>query len=304
MHSPFEILQILRVPGMGPVHCRVAVDGLGGARAVLEAPEGRLAALPGWGGVFARGVHRHLRAERTALEHFASEQLRAASDADVTLVSLWDPGYPPSLREIPDPPCLLFMRGSLTPEDRAALALVGSREATPRGRLRAAVLAQAASRAGLTVVSGLARGIDTVVHQATLRVHGRTIAVVGSGLDVPYPPENASLAARIAASGAVVSEFPMGTRPDRRNFPRRNRLISGLSLGTVVVESSLSGGGMITARLALDQGRDVFAVPGPVGAEHSAGTNALIREGRAKLIESFDDVLTDIAPELRRALGG
>ena len=304
MQSPFELLQFLQVPGMGPVHCRAAIAALGSARTVLEASEEELAVLPGWGRSFARVTHRYLHTERDALERFAEAQLRAATTAGVTLVSLWDPAYPSALLDIHDPPCLLFVRGELMREDRAAIALVGSRDATPQGRLRAASLATAAIRAGLSVVSGLARGIDTVAHQTALRVSGRTLAVVGSGLDVPYPPENAPLAARIAAQGAVISEFPMGTRPDRRNFPRRNRLISGLSLGTIVVESALQGGGMITARCALDQGREVFAIPGTPGNGASAGGNTLIREGRAKLIESFDDVLVEIAPLLRRVLGG
>jgi len=179
------------------------------------------------------------------------------------------------------------------------VAVVGSRDASPYARHMTAVLSEGLASRGLTIVSGLARGIDAAAHDAALRAGGRTVAVLGSGIDVVYPSEHHRLHMRIAQTGAVVSEYPMGTQPDAENFPARNRIISGLSLGTVVVEASERSGSLITAQFAAEQGRDVFAVPGPVGAR-TRGTHQLLRQGAA-LAESADDVLREIAPHLRSA---
>jgi DNA processing protein len=202
-----------------------------------------------------------------------------------------DDGYPIQLREIPNAPTL-YVRGSVGREDAFAVAIVGSRRATPYGLSVAGTLAGDLARRGVTIVSGLARGIDTAAHRGALGAGGRTLAVLGCGLDRVYPPENRALAAEIAGRGAVLSQFPPGTPPLARHFPERNRLIAGLGLGTIVVEAAERSGALITAGLAGDLGRLVFAVPGPATAATSRGTNGLIRDG-ATLIRDWMDVVME-----------
>ncbi len=216
------------------------------------------------------------------------------------LISFWDDDYPPHLKRIYDPPPFLFVRGSLTDADAPSIAVVGTRTPTPYGTRLAERFAADLCALGITVVSGLARGIDTIAHGAALRAGGRTLAVIGSGIDVLYPPENSGLASRLTERGALLSEFVMGTKPDAVNFPQRNRIISGITLGTLVVETGTEGGAMITARLALDQGREVFAVPSPVTGALRSGTNMLIREGNAVLTESVEDIMAELGASLRR----
>jgi DNA processing protein len=201
------------------------------------------------------------------------------------------------LRVIPDPPPLLYLKGRLCAADDRAVAIVGSRSASEYGRRMARDLARGLASFGFTVVSGLARGVDGAAHASALQAGGRTVAVLGSGVERAYPPEHEELYRRISEHGAVLSEFPVGTRPMAFNFPARNRLISGLSLGVVVVEATEKSGSLITAALALEQGREVFAVPGQAGASRSRGAHRLIREG-AKLVETVDDIVEEIAPQL------
>jgi DNA processing protein len=207
------------------------------------------------------------------------------------VVTLDDPDYPRLLANIPDPPLLLYIKGRAELLDRPALAIVGSRNASNQGKANAAGFAQALSQAGLAIVSGLALGIDAAAHDGALRGAGSTIAVVGTGVDDIYPTSNTMLARRIAAEGCIVSEYPLGMPPVPGNFPRRNRIISGLSAGVLVVEAAAGSGSLITARLALDQGREVFAIPGSIHSALSKGCNKLIREGHAQLVETAADVL-------------
>ena len=227
----------------------------------------------------------------------AAEEFDRSLEKGYSLLTLADAEYPSLLREIFDPPCVLYGIGRIDVLESAAVAVVGSRHPTPYGRGMAERLARDLAERGLVVVSGLALGIDTAAHVGALG-GGRTVAVLGSGLDVPYPKSNRKLFDRIAVEGAVISEFPLGTDPLAANFPRRNRIISGLSLGVVVVQAGKGSGSLITANYALEQGRDVFAVPGNVGTE-SQGTNQLIKEG-AKLVVSSDDILEEILPQWRR----
>ena len=216
----------------------------------------------------------------------------------MAVLALGDPAYPMRLRTIPDPPPVLFVRGAL--DASPAVAIIGSRRATPYGLAAAARLAADLAMARVTVISGLARGIDGAAHQAALDGGGRTIAVLGCGADVAYPPEHRALAGAIAASGALVSEFAPGTPPLRGHFPRRNRLISGLALGVVVVEGMEDSGALVTVDYALDQGREVFAVPGSIFSRHSRAPHELLRQG-ARVVESAADVLHELglaaAPE-------
>ena len=211
------------------------------------------------------------------------------------VITLYDAAYPLHLKEIDTPPVVLYVKGELTPEDALSISLVGSRNAKDYGRKVSYRLSYQLAQRGLTVISGLARGIDTSAHRGALEAGGRTIAVMGNGLSVVYPATNSNLAEKIEASGALVSEFPMAVKPKPRNFPRRNRIISGLTLGTVVVEASNRSGALITARLAAEQSREVFAVPGEIFSELSAGTHKLINDG-AKLINTVDDLLNELPP--------
>ena len=224
------------------------------------------------------------RAEATALARALARadparEMREAGEAGIRIVAEGGAGYPAGLRDLEDPPTVLFVRGALLPSDRNAIALVGSRAASAYGLRVARALATDLVRAGVTVVGGLARGIDAAAHEAALKAGGRTIAILGSGLLEPYPPEHVDLLERVAAQGAVLSEFPLHAPPARPNFPRRNRLIAALSLGTVVIESATKGGALSTVRHALDLGRPVMAVPGPIDSRTSEGTLRMLRDG-------------------------
>lgn len=215
-----------------------------------------------------------------------------------TLLTLADADYPRALRWIADPPVLLYVRGQLMPSHQFAVAVIGSRKPSPYGKMSAQRFSQTLAEHGYTVVSGLARGIDSLAHRGALDAGGQTLAVLGSGINVIYPPENRRLYDQICSQGAVLSEFPCNTKPDRWNFPRRNRIISGLSLGTLVVEAATSSGSLHTARHALDQGREVFAVPGRIHDSNSRGTNGLIKKG-AKLVETIEDILDELPEAVR-----
>jgi DNA processing protein len=226
--------------------------------------------------------------------------VRWAEDPKHTVLTLADSAYPRPLLEIPDPPPLLYVAGNAELLSSAALAVVGSRNATPQGLKNAHAFARAFSDAGLAIVSGLAIGVDSAAHRGGLEGRGSTIAVLGTGIDVTYPRRNGPLADEILARGALVSEFPLGTEPHAGNFPRRNRLISGLARGCLVVEAALDSGSLITARLAADQGREVFAIPGSIHSPLSKGCHALIKQG-AKLVESAQDVLEELGISARAA---
>ncbi len=229
------------------------------------------------------------------------QELKAIERERVEVRCLLDSAYPTRLKMIADPPPLLYITGTLTEQDELAMAVVGSRRATAAGRAMTEELSHDLAAAGMTVVSGLARGVDAAAHQGALAAQGRTIAVLGSGIDLTYPPEHERLRRRIEERGAILSEAPMGAPPHSHHFPRRNRIISGLSLGVIVTEAAIGSGSLITARLAAEQGREVFAVPGFVKAETSRGTNALLKEG-ATLIERAQDVIDAVLPQLELPL--
>jgi DNA processing protein len=212
-----------------------------------------------------------------------------------------DPTYPKRLKMIADPPPLLYITGVLTEQDELAVAIVGARRATPAGRVLTEELSHDLAAMGMTVVSGLARGVDAAAHRGALAAQGRTIAVLGCGIDRTYPPEHERLRRQIEERGVVLSEVPVGAPPHSHHFPRRNRIISGLSLGVIVTEAAINSGSLITARLAAEQGREVFAVPGFVKEDTSRGTNALLKEGAA-LIERAQDVIDAVLPQLEPAV--
>ncbi|MDX1419173.1 MAG: DNA-processing protein DprA [Rubricoccaceae bacterium] len=277
------------VPGVGPGRLRALLARFGSATAVRRASPRQLAAANGVGRQTAEAV----AAFRDEAE--VDRQFRRAADVGAALVTLHDPRYPALLRRIYDPPPLLWVRGRLGPEDERAVAVVGTRKATAYGKRAAEHLAGDLAGRGLTVVSGLAYGIDGAAHRAALAAGGRTVAVLGSGVDRIYPSRHGGLVRQIldGEAGAVVSEFPLGAEPDAGNFPRRNRIISGLSLGTLVVEARETGGALITAMMALEQNREVWAVPAPLFSEME-GTNRLVRRGYAALVTRVDEVLEDL----------
>ncbi|GIX46622.1 MAG: hypothetical protein KatS3mg131_0833 [Candidatus Tectimicrobiota bacterium] len=268
----------LALPGMAE---RLLTEGLAALEAALPDLQARVQAVQR-GQAFARYMQR-----------LATEP--------VQVIPFVDARYPRPLRWIPDPPPVLYVRGTLVPEDELAVAVVGTRKPSAYGRLQAQRLSAELVRCGLTVISGMARGIDSLAHASALEAGGRTLAVLGSGINVVYPPENRRLYTAISEQGAVLSEFPLDTKPDRWNFPRRNRLISGLSLGVLVVEATTTSGSLHTARHALEQGREVFAVPGRVDSPSSRGTHGLIKHG-AKLVEDVEDILAEFPEAVRQAL--
>jgi DNA processing protein len=285
MTSRDAYIALNMIDGVGPVRVRALLERFGSPEAILEASRHDLRQVTGIG----EEVARHITGWREAIDLDA--ELARIEQAGIRVVTRDDADYPSHLREIYDPPLALYLRGTLSERDKLAVGMVGSRRTTLYGQEMARKLSYQLARAGVTVVSGLARGIDTAAHTGALQAKGRTVAVIGCGIDVVYPPENKKLAEQIVEKGgAVVSEFPFGVKPDRQNFPMRNRIISGWSLGVVVVEANLKSGALITAKQAYEQGREVFAVPGRADSILSRGTNQLIKDG-AKLTEDVEDIL-------------
>ncbi|MCS6896561.1 MAG: DNA-processing protein DprA, partial [Nitrospira sp.] len=249
----------------------------------------------GFGTELSESIRRGLPLER---RRAIDRQLATIERLNVRICTVFDSLYPARLKAISDPPPLLYVTGTWPPPLDVAVAIVGSRRATPTGRLVTEQIAKELAERGVTVVSGLARGIDAAAHRGALLGKGRTVAVLGCGIDRTYPPEHRALRRHIEESGgAVISELPVGALPLAHHFPRRNRIISGVSVGVLVSEATKESGSLITARLALEQGRDVFAVPGPVTSEMCKGSNGLIKQG-AKLVESAQDVLDEILPQI------
>ena len=282
-----DCLTLFSVPGLGPAAFAVLLQRFQTPAEVLRATRTDLREVAGIG----RETAQAILDKRD--EKWADEQIAQASEAGVDILTMDDGRYPPLLRQIYAPPPVLFVRGTVDVCARPAVALVGSRAFTHYGRDTACRLAAELVQRGITVVSGMAMGIDTHAHRGALEQGGYTAAVLGSGLDHPYPAENAGLFDDICRTGVVVTEFPLGTSPEPHNFPRRNRVISGLSLGVVVIEAGTRSGALLTAQHAVEQGREVFAVPGPIHSGKSTGTNRLIKEG-AVLIQSVDDILNEL----------
>lgn len=284
-----DILRLCLIDGVGPRTRKRLLERFGSSRAVLAAPSAELQEVPGIGPTLAAKI----AAAPTLVD--AEAELELCRCRGIEILTEASPGYPRLLREIVDPPGVLFVRGRLLAQDALAVALVGTRHATPYGLRQAQRLAAALARAGLTIVSGLARGIDAAAHRGALEAGGRTLAVLASGVLEIFPPEHAELAEQIAAQGALVSEAPSRAEPLRGTFPQRNRLISGLALGVIVVEAPERSGALITARHAMEQGREVFAVPGSIESRSSRGCHRLIQDG-ARLVQSVDDVLEELGP--------
>jgi DNA processing protein len=297
MNAREAYIALNMLPGFGPVNMRKLLEMVEEPAEVFAASRRQLESIKGL-----------RQSAREALIHWQDHvdlegELGRVDDLGLGIVTLADPDYPPLLREIYDAPPVLYIWGALGAEDRSAIGMVGSRNVSHYGRECTHRFGYGLASAGITVVSGLARGIDTEAHKAALAARGRTIAVIGSGLGKLYPPENQELAEKIAEHGAVISELPILTRPDKGTFPMRNRIISGMSAGVLVVEAGEKSGALITARQAAEQNRNVYAVPGPIDHPSSIGANRLIQEG-ARLVMTPHDVLADFGSFLPGGQGG
>jgi DNA processing protein len=289
-NSPSDAhIRLALTPGVGPKMYRTLVERFGSAAQVFAAAPSILRDVPGVGPKLARAI--------VAAEHdpTISDKLERWQNNGVQLLLPDQPTYPPSLLEIPDPPNLLFMRGQYQPSDRLAIGIVGTRHCTNYGMNMTKRLVTGLVQAGYVIVSGLALGIDAVAHQTALNCNGRTLGILGGGVSRIYPSEHEQLARDVIEHGALMSETEPDSAPFKGSFPQRNRIISGLSLGVVVIEASLNSGALITARHAMEQGREVFAVPGRADMEHSRGCHRLIRDG-VKLVENVDDILEELGP--------
>lgn len=278
-----------QTPGLGARRVLQLVKYFGGARNAWEAPEGKLLALEGLG----KGAISLLNWRRQA----DPERIMASlAVAGIGVITIAEEAYPPELKRIYDPPPVLYWLGSRLPGEGLKIAIVGTRRATPYGLKVAGELAAGLAEAGVGIVSGLARGIDAAAHRGAIKGGGLTWGILGCGVDIVYPREHRELYRQVMEHGAIISEFPPGTPPDAGHFPARNRIISGLAAGTVVVEAAARSGALITADLALEQNRDVFAVPGPITSRYSQGTHNLIKQG-AKLVNCVTDILEEYEPQ-------
>ncbi|MGD0278602.1 MAG: DNA-processing protein DprA [Smithella sp.] len=280
------------IPGIGNVTFSALMDKFGSGPAIFAAPVSHLKEV--------RGFSKEIATAVTSFKDWdnVKKEFELIDKNKVNIITYQDELYPRKLLNIYDRPPFIYVRGHLHEED-INIAIVGSRMASTYGKYTTERISRELALKGLTIVSGMARGIDSAAHRGAVEAHGKTIAVLGSGLDVIYPPENKNLFDDIIQNGAVISEFPLGTPPRPANFPTRNRIISGMSYGVVIVEAGVKSGSLITAGLALEQGREVFAVPGSIDAAGSRGTNKLIKQG-AKLIENIDDILEEILPQIEQ----
>jgi DNA processing protein len=289
-------LALALTPGLGPTRIKKLIENFGTGERVFNASLTELEAT----GILA--VSAQSIATGKSME-LAQEECGKVVEAGARIISLSDPEYPPRLKEIYDPPVILFVKGSVEVLAQPGIAMVGTRHPTPYGSGMAERLSTDLAARGLVIISGLARGIDTASHRGAVAAKGKTVAVLGTGIDVMYPKENTRLTEQIVAmGGALISEFPVGTFPAPQNFPIRNRIISGISAGVLVVEAAEYSGTRITSRLALEQNRDVYAVPGNVTNKNSWGPNTLIKQG-AKLVATWEDVWEELPPDIQAALG-
>lgn len=288
---------LLSIEGIGPAKIRLLNRNFSSFKNIIESDIYNLVTLPG----ITQPIAQSILAGRSGISKFedlVNDELLRLNNMGGDIITIWDDNYPMLLSKIYDPPILLYVLGEITEQDYYSLAVVGTRTPTNYGKLMTEKLVAEINEKGLTIVSGLARGIDTTAHTAALKAGGRTIAVLGCGVDRHYPPENRNFYEDIPRQGAVISEYELGTPPDAVNFPRRNRIISGLSLGTLVIETKENGGAMQTANFALEQNREVFALPGNVNVFQSEGTNRLIKESKAKLVQSADDIYEELSQKI------
>jgi DNA processing protein len=291
------LITLLSVDGVGNRRALELVRMFGSASKALTAPAGEISSAIKVPLAIGRGI---VRAGK--LGDVAQKIFNRIREIGAKIVTIYDAEYPARLKEIPDPPVLYYLRGEYSPLFQYAISVVGTRTPSDHSRKVARQIAQGLGSRGVTVVSGMALGIDSIAHEGALQAGGRTIAVLGSGIDVIYPPSNRKLYDRICKQGAVITEYPPGTTPEPHHFPQRNRIISGISIGTVIIEAGHKSGALITATTAIEQGRELFAVPGPAGSPKCAGNNRLLKDGTANMIETADEIIENLRSRLAPVL--
>jgi DNA processing protein len=284
---------LLGVEGIGPQKILNLLTKFDNLKSILDSPIVRLMQVEGISNKLAYRIHNCRKSLGDSTEILKIE-IDRLEKLNAKIITYWDSDYPEILKKIFYPPLIIYVLGNLNFRDNTSVSVVGTRQPSTYGKNMAEFFSRELVNKNLTIISGLARGIDSIAHETALKSGGRTIAVIGSGIDIIYPPENKKLFEKIKENGAVISEFELGTKPDAQNFPRRNRIISGMSLGTLVIETRLTGGAMQTAAYALDQNREIFAVPGNINIKQSEGPNSLIQRGEAKLVMCADDILQEL----------
>ncbi len=293
---------LLTVDGIGPAKIRQLLSKFKSTDNILSADYALLTSVEGINKNLASRIQK-INHQKQFVFQSLQKELERLQKMQSRIVTIWDDEYPPLLKKIYDPPLILYYAGYFKENDNTSIAVVGTRQPTNYGKQQTEKITEELSKLNITIVSGMARGIDSISHRTALRSGGRTIAVIGSGLNVVYPPENKKLFDEIAEKGLIISEYELDTKPDAVNFPKRNRIISGLSLGTIIIETGITGGAMQTARFALDQNREVFAVPGNINVKQSEGSNLLIQKGEAKLIRNAEDILIELELKLKPIIG-
>lgn len=297
-----DLLLLLSVDGIGPGKIRNLLARFKKVNKIISASYSDLIKADGISKELASRIQR-ANSHRNEIEINLEKDLLRLEKINGRIITVWDQEFPALLKKIYDPPLILYVKGNFVENDDYSIAIVGTRQPTSYGKIQTEKITEELTTQGITIISGMARGVDSIAHKTALKSNGRTIAVIGSGLDVIYPPENKKLFDEISEKGVIISEFSMGSKPDAPNFPKRNRIISGLSLGSVIIETGITGGAMQTARLALDQNREVFAIPGNLGVRQAEGNNLLIQRGEAKLIRSAEDILIELELKLKPVIG-
>lgn len=297
-----DLFLLLSVDRIGPAKIRNLLTQFKKLPNILSASTFELTKAEGISKELASRI-RKVSSQKDSTQKFLDKELKELEKLGGRIITIWDEDFPLLLKKIYDPPLLLYVLGKFDDKDKYSIAVVGTRQPTNYGKIQTEKIVSDLVNQNITIVSGMARGIDSAAHLSALKNGGRTIAVIGSGLDVIYPAENKKLFKDISENGVIISEFMLGTPPNAENFPKRNRIISGLSLGTLVIETAITGGAMQTARLALDQNREVFAIPGNLGIKQSEGANLLIQRGEAELTKNAEDILLELELKLKPVLG-
>lgn len=288
---------LLSIEGIGPQKILSIVSKFDSIEKLLESSKASLNSIDGINTVLSNRIITS-KTNFNKIKDETEKEIVNLSKHSARIITYWDEDYPTLLKEIFYPPILLYLKGSLKKIENNTIAIVGTRMPTVYGKNQAEIFARELTNKNLVIVSGMARGIDSIVHQTVLQSGGNTIAVIGSGIDVIYPPENKKLFQQISEQGLIISEYSLGTKPDAQNFPKRNRIISGLTLGTLIIETRINGGAMQTAAYAIDQNREIFAIPGNINSKQSEGPNSLIQRGEAKLVFSAEDIIEELKSKL------
>jgi DNA processing protein len=297
-----KVRSLLDIDGIGIITLLRLVQIFGSINNIFDSDQESLIFKGSINSTLANRISTTINSLNSTKNKF-NQEIITLSKLGGKIVTYWDIEYPQQLKNIYYPPLILYILGNYKQVDEQSISIVGTRKCTDYGKSITNYFSTALAKQNITIVSGMARGVDSIAHKSAIKANGRTIAVIGSGLDVIYPPENGKLFSEIIENGAIISEFPLETKPDAQNFPKRNRIIAGLSLGTLVVETKENGGAMQTAKFALDENKEVFAIPGNITSEQSNGTNILIQRNGAKLVREPEDILVELQLKLQPKIG-